>query len=103
MPADVSATREPVRSKSWHAEVFFQRFDLEAHCGLRQEQFFRRLAKAQLLCDGTEHDHPRILKVGHGGIRTPQTRFRSSGPAYRSAGSPTASSISMLGGDNSVL
>jgi hypothetical protein len=43
------------------ANIFFQRLDLEADRGLRQKQFFRSLAKAELFRNCPEDDQAEVV------------------------------------------
>jgi hypothetical protein len=51
------------------AQVLLQSLDLHAYRRLRQVEFFRRLAKAALLCNRPENHQAEVLEACHGTIK----------------------------------
>ena len=51
-----------------HAQLVFERFDLQGDGRLRKEELFGGLAKIQLLCHGPKDLEAKILQLRHGRI-----------------------------------
>jgi hypothetical protein len=57
--------------KQLHAKILLKRLDLEAHCGLREIQFFSGLAEAELFRNCPEDHETEIFKTRHSMIKAP--------------------------------
>src|SRR5450631_1885052 len=82
-----------------HAEVFFERFDLQAHRGLRQEEFFGGLAKAELTRNRTKDDETKVVEARHAIIRPPRDCFAgewASEPRIEPSGSANPSEPAVI-------